>query len=436
MSRWNETFEKHNIHHRLSQLDEWTNEKFDGLDSEVATELRRFRKTLKYIQDVVAGLDAEFLPETELNQLEKHLNHQHIWQGLSTFSSNPNITAIRNANNQISGKFGLVYQLAALHRGPEAKKSVKEAEAAFDSFCKAVDKYRASLQERVSANDKEITELDGRLTDLKVAHVSLVKATEASLGEWQTEHTEAQNTRATEFSDAQIKRTEAFEEKQREWSLVADTAQKDILAKFHTALTTGQTGFDEAAKLAKEDIEKKHRAIQKVHDLAAGDVVAGGYKKGAEDEGRAADQWRKTAMWAFVAAAIWTLVKVGAYWLGWVSTSPGNTDWAEIIAGTSLTLILLATAGYAARQSKLHRVAEQKMSWFALEVTALDPFIASLTEDQQRVLKVQLSQKLFGQNHSAARAAESNVDPEAFKTITEAVMKPAQELVKLAGKTD
>lgn len=176
-------------------------------------------------------------------------------------------------------------------------------------------------------------------------------------------------------------------------------------------------------------MEKRHQSIQRVHDVVAGYGVAGGYKKTAKDEGDAANRWRRTAMGAFIAASLWTLFKVMAYWLGWVSTTPENFDWAEVIAATSLTLILLATAAYAARQSKIHRENEQKMSWFLLEVSALDPFIASLSEDQQRVLKMQLAQRLFGQNRVTVDSDDAANETNTVKAMLDAVMK-------LTGKSE
>lgn len=116
--------------------------------------------------------------------------------------------------------------------------------------------------------------------------------------------------------------------------------------------------------------------------------------------------------------------------MGFDLTPSGEVNWAEVVTAASLTLILLGAAGYAARQSKLHRETEQHMRWFALEIKAIDPFLSSLPSEQQNELKNQLSQKLFGQNRLTADKSEGSVDPAAFKSITDAVLS----IIKITGK--
>jgi len=130
-------------------------------------------------------------------------------------------------------------------------------------------------------------------------------------------------------------------------------------------------------------------------------------------------------------AAAWILVK---YFAGFATTDAGSINWAEIITASSLTLVLLATAGYASRQSKLHRDTEQQMRWFALEVKAIDPFLSSLSDTDQRELKKQLSEKLFGQNRGASEKGDLNIDPSAFKTMSDAILTPVQEILKMTNK--
>ena len=175
------------------------------------------------------------------------------------------------------------------------------------------------------------------------------------------------------------------------------------------------------------DMKAKHEAILEIHGLVGTDGVAGGYQKGANDEQGSANRWRMTSMGALALAAIWILVK---YWSGLDLTPTGAVNWAEVATAASLTLVLLGTAGYAARQSKLHRETEQHMRWFALEVKAIDPFLSSLPVEHQNELKSQLVQKLFGQNHLTADKSESSLDPAAFKSISDMVVSIAKAVGK------
>ncbi|MFK8011414.1 MAG: hypothetical protein AB8B80_05200 [Marinicellaceae bacterium] len=255
--------------------------------------------------------------------------------------------------------------------------------------------------------------------NLEEVQKKLSNETEVVFNDWSKEHTDAQNVRSTEFSDSEIKRNKIFEKSQKAFADRADKEHTRIFAELNDKNQDAQKEFTQQVQEITTDINAKHESILRVRDLVAGDGVAGGYKKTAKNEGEAANQWRKIAMWSFATAGVWTLIKVLVYWGGW--TAAGEFDWAEVLAATSLTLILLATAAYAAAQFKLHRVNEQQMSWFSLEVGALDPFIASLTKDQQRVLKIQLSQRLFGQNRAAAASEVDAGETGIVKTLLDAI---------------
>jgi hypothetical protein len=153
-------------------------------------------------------------------------------------------------------------------------------------------------------------------------------------------------------------------------------------------------------------MKAKHEAILGIHGLVGTDGVAGGYQKSANDERAAANLWRKISMGSISLAAIWIFIK---YFLGFDLTPNGGINWAEAITATSLTVVLLGGAGYAARQSKLHRETEQQMRWFSLEVQAIDPFLSSLPIEQQNQLKNDLSQKLFGQNRSTVEKSDGDL---------------------------
>lgn len=423
MSRWTTEFEKHPIHETVKQTTDWASTEFEDVDSEHEAEQRRLLKVLSMISDVIAGTDKEFFPEQEFTQLNNHMRQQNFWNQLSSYSSSGNARHLRNSNDHMNNQIPRIYQIAGLAKKPETNKAIQGAEKAYDNFVKSIEKVKKDFDSKLGANSARLSELEVNAEELKTAHEQMLREKKETIGRWQAEFGNAQTTRNDEHSEAQKARATEFEETLDNMKSAAKLDRDQISERHNKALEETFSKFSEVADEKQADIEKKHQSILHVHDIVAGDGVAGGYKKTAKEEGDAANRWRNIAMASFVAAAVWTLVKVAAYWKGWVSTTPGNFDWTEVIAATSLTLILLATAAYAAAQSKLHRVNEQQMSWFSLEVGALDPFIASLTEDQQRVLKIQLSQRLFGQNRMAAASEVDAGENGMVKTVLDAVTK-------------
>ncbi|MBL1437951.1 MAG: hypothetical protein COB08_017350 [Rhodobacteraceae bacterium] len=93
------------------------------------------------------------------------------------------------------------------------------------------------------------------------------------------------------------------------------------------------------------------------------------------------------------------------------------------IKAASLAAILISIAAYAARQSSLHRNNEFQTRRFALEVTAISPFIASLEAEQQAKLKTALVERLFGQEMGGQSEVSVGPSAEMLKVMAEMVKK-------------
>lgn len=300
-------------------------------------------------------------------------------------------------------------------------------EEAFDKFCVLLEKKEKEFSERLNNGEKMVAELGEIATRLKNDLQRLEKEKDQALSEWQSSFTSAQTSRAEEFSVDQINRGEKFDAALREWRDKSELAIKNISAEHEGKLSEAFKNFSASIEAKLVDAQAKHNDILEIHGLVGTDGVAGGYQKNATDEKDAAVVWRRVAMGSFIFAGLWLLFK---YSMGFEAVADGSINWPEAIATTSLTLVFLGMGGYAARQSGMHREAEQHMRWFALEVNAIDPFLSSLPEDQRHKLKDQLSQKLFGQNRISSPNNDRSIDLGALKTVTDAI----QSVLKAAGR--
>ncbi|MEZ5784821.1 MAG: hypothetical protein R3D70_25270, partial [Rhizobiaceae bacterium] len=362
-----------------------------------------------------------------LTQLSQQLRHQHSWHQLSSYSTNRSTNPLQVANNHLSSQMPSVAQLASVSRQPKARDAIRAVEAAFDEFCKAVASRDEQFAARLGQHEGKLSELEQRARELDDKLESLRTNFDTAMSAWQAAFTEDQTSRAEEYSSAQIERANEFATSLRKWRDLAEQEVKAIKTNYDKALGKELERFrDEvAARLA--DVRDKHAAILEIHGLVGTDGVAGGYQRGATEEHDSANLWRIIAMGSFALAALWMLAK---YCWGFDVTPSGGVNWPEVVTAASLTLVLLGAGGYAARQSGLHRVTEQQMRWFALEVKAIDPFLSSLPAPQRDPLKMELSQKLFGQNRVAPGKSEDKVDLAAIKTITETITN----LAKAVGK--
>lgn len=431
MSRWSEQFEKHPIHETIKTLQDWLDVEVDEIDSEHEDERRRFSKALDRAGDAIEGSDAELFPEKLVSNLNNQLRQPQIWSEVSSYASNQNVQHLRQANDYLTGQLPLIYQIAALAGPPDATKTVRSIEEAYSQFCKAIEKAEQNFEARLSESEGSLVEIQNGLTAQKKALESLQAQSDQAFNEWQNEFGEAQNSRAEEFSAAQIQRGEKFDETMREIRTRSEAETKDISTKHNERL---KSAFDTSTQEIQErldDMKAKHAAILEIHGLVGTDGVAGGYQKTATDEHNAANTWRKVAMGSLGLAATWLALK---FYLGFGSASAGGLNWAELVTAGSLTLVLLAAAGYASRQSKTHRDLEQEMRWFSLEVKAIDPFLSSLEDADQKELKKQLSERLFGKDRTANQARKSGVDVGAYTELSDSILSPVQEILKLSGK--
>lgn len=430
MSRFSEQFENHPLHKTLEQAKSWIAVDTTELDADLEIERRRLSKVLGLITEILESTDPEVFPEAAFNNLNNHLRHQSFWQQLSLYSSNHQLQHLRTANDHITGHLPEIFKLPNRMFTPDVRKDLGAVETAYDKFCKAVAEREAEFDASLNEGKDRLSAAEDALQNVRSALDSVTGEVNESLNQWQTEFTDAQTRRAEEHSAGQIERGEKFDEAVRSWNTEADKQTKVITQKYDQSLKAVFDALNVDIATRQKDIASKHDAIREIHGLVGTDGVAGGYQRSATDEQSAANFWRWIAMGALAAAALWILLK---YWMGLVPSGSNPVNWAELITAGSLTLVLLGAAGYAARQSKIHRETEQQMRWFALEVKAIDPFLSSLPENERSDLKKRLSEKLFGRNRSNGSDGEQ-VDPNALKTVVDAVLTPVQEIIKNSSK--
>lgn len=434
MSRWSEQFEAHQIHATVQSMRDWLDVEdveVDEIDAERESERRRFQKALELIQAALDGQDPELLPEILLTNLNNQLRQAQIWNQIQSYSSNQNVQHLRNANDHLTGQLPLVYQIAALAGPPDAAKTVKSIEEAYGQFCKAIERQKDDFSALVTSLSDKVVSIESRSSELSTDLDTLRGEVDSQLLNWQAEFTAAQTARAEEHSAQQIKRSEKFDETMREIRSKSEAETKDISTKHNERLKSAFDEYTLEVQSRLDDMKAKHAAILEIHGLVGTDGVAGGYQKTATDEHKAANTWRIVAMVSLGFAATWLALK---FYLGFGNASVGGLNWAELATAGSLTLVLLAAAGYASRQSKTHRDLEQQMRGFSLEVKAIDPFLSSLEDADQKELKKQLSERLFGKDRTANQARKAGVDVGAYKELSESILSPVQEILKLVGK--
>lgn len=429
LSRWSNEFEGHAVHETLRQSTELLDVDVDDTDIGFEEERRRLKKVLAEIQEVLSGLDSEFYPIQLLDQVNQNLQHPHFLAQLQAYSQTPQLGNLQTANDHITQFAPQIYQMAAMARPRESRKVIRQAEDAFSSFAATMESAAEKAETRFNETEAAQADLLARAVDFEAQLETLDTSVGEKLAEWQADFTAHQTTRAEEHSSAQIERESRFEELLSDWKKRVETQTTNIEQTQNKKLIAFSDQFKKVGENFLEDMKQKHQAVLEIHKLVGRDSVAGGYQKNAGEERVAANLWRGISMASLIAAIFWLLWK---YWLGFERTAEGELDWARIITASSLTAIFLVSAGYASRQSKMHRDSEKQLRSFALETKALDPFIASLDEADQKAIKAELVRRMFGRQNSQALDRATRIDESTVKTIAETIVEP---LAKAFGKT-
>lgn len=403
MSRWEEEFENNPLHATLKGVRDFLNVEVNDIDNVRELEKRRLTKVLDLLDEALASLDKETAPLPLLNQINGHFRHQNFWAQLKLYSEGLALSGLIQANNHINSQIPTIYQLKSFSRNSRAAEPAHSLEKSYDRLAETIQSKSEEFATDVEEQRTKLNDTINRHQTLSEDVVQLIERTGSQLSTWQTEFTEFQITHAKKFSDQQIQRSED----QQTWF---NSFKSDANAKSDTYFSELKYMIEEI----KSDVTTRHKSMIHLHGLIAGDSVAEGYAKNAGSEKQAADVWRWISI-GFIAATV-TWIGIAIYFPA-NSGNNGEQIWIQTLKAISLTGVLLFGSVYASKQSSIHRSNERQIRWFALEVKAIDPFIASLEPAQQNALKEKLSERLFGQNNHHEGNASSDVDPNILKVI-------------------
>ena len=172
-------------------------------------------------------------------------------------------------------------------------------------------------------------------------------------------------------------------------------------------------------------IKEKESKIDELLGYASNKTIAGGFGDNAIKE-------EKTANWlryASLGGMLITSSFVG--WLLWDVTQP-NFDWKQSLLRIAITFILFVPVTYLARESTKHRSKQYHYEQTALDLITIDPYSASLPENEQHKLKIKIAHRLF----SAQNVPQEQEAPNSIHPIIDIVQKTPQIIAeKITKKT-
>ncbi|MGB0334413.1 MAG: hypothetical protein ACPGGN_03555 [Opitutales bacterium] len=420
MSRWEEQFNSHPLHQTLKDAESLISTEKEDVTEDEMPEKRRANKLLNAYTQTLAQLDPELVPFNNLDSINNQIRHANIWNQLTAYNQNGNASHLKNANDHLTSTLAHLAQLLSISKSTEATNPLRALEKSLDEFAAAISSKKDSLQAEISGHKGELTKQQKELTNLASLLQQKKQETDQMLAEWQKQFSEAQNTRNETFSSDQKGRTAEFNQWRKDTTKEIKDAFDNLLQQTSERISKTESDFEDTINNHLEDADAKHKRILELYQITAADSVGAGYIKNADNEREQANFWRWATITFVGLTAIWTGV---SYFLGPLSgDEPGTVLLGKVIKAFSVTGVLLFGAVYSAKQSNAHRNNERRNRRFALEVKAIDPFIASLDDADQKTLKKELSERLFGHQDGASDNDSKVIEEHAFSTVVKGLI--------------
>jgi hypothetical protein len=377
------------------------NGQFPELDSFVNHQslYNRIDAVMLYAKTRVSQCPAELLFPQDGTEVLGNLNN--IQTELTNFFSNANQNHINNVQNNflpglvrlIQGRIPTFNEVA----DPEFLSEVVESSlqkirvdvynlvTAFKQEQAALDKNFAEItskkQSIEAALDEFETETENTIEELKAALGDEHKRIIALNGEFSEQFQISEKDRATEALTA----ITDFEKKSSEYLSTFTDASKEAISDTKEAL---RKHLDEDAPSILDQMESMKEDAKKLLHMIGGSTMSDGFSKTADRENKAADLFRIFASLLWIGAAVAT---------GYVIHSlSGEPTVGKVLARVAAVFMLAAPATYMTIESRGHRLESRRAMRYALEMLALEPFLATLDETTRKAKIETLTERYFG----------------------------------------
>lgn len=449
MSRWDEQFKNHPIHQTLAWARECVLSRNEETTIEEPIEKRRLIKLLNHIQKTLESLDSELISKNQLDAIDGQLRHQNVAPQLEAYKNNGNASHLTNVNDHITNSLTHLSTLAHLTSSETTLTTLKDLENLADSCQQSILKKKAAIETELQDLKNSIETNKAELSKLEGLIASNSTQVNAQIAEWQKQ-----------FSTAQEERNSSFTKWRDQFTKEKNSEINDLIQNIHDQGESTRKKFTENLESILADAEKKHEAILDLYQLTAGDSVAAGYLKNANEEKRQADIWRRASIGFILLTVFWMIYSycnlTSQYESHDINELPikanpiksqsvdsekmtaSNTSssqeaieikkdttfyWVKFLLTFPISGVLLWGSAYSAQQSTKHRKNEHRTRWFALETKAIDPFINSMSPEDQNALKKQLSERMFGQFSNMEYDKTKVLDEHAVSVVLEALFK-------------
>jgi len=416
MAQWSERYKSHQVWQLLQNLGPAIDNSFnrEGIDTETLDSLARLKSILSFVGRRLAGADPYLFQSGTFDSLGSAL--QAVTQEVQNFIANGNVAHIANANTHGDSVLTYLAQINILLTTEDfmaAKEAAESYRTGLENALKVVTGKTSQLSTDLDALRTRFTELGTELTAERTRLATITS-------DFQTQFSAAQELRSNTYANDQKERQDRFttlftEYTQKLGEQNAEfTKQREEIARLHQLeLADLKKQFvDEATKQHNEILQRKAE-VEKLVGVIGNLGVTSGYLKTANE--------------AKVTVRIWQIVTVGAM-LGLIAIAyeaflpavKAEFTWPGFAGRVFVALTVGALAAYAGTQADKYQKVERYNRRLALELEAIGPYIAPLSEEMQADFRIKVGERSFGQGEGA----HSDLDAKSPTTVADIIADP------------
>lgn len=418
MSAWIERFRSHPLWAQLETLGPIIDKAMtsEGLAPDAHDALHRLKTALIFIGKRLAGADAYIMSLDHLNTINSNITS--MISHMNTFVNNHEMQYLDNANSHMD----LVLNCLALINVPVTTEDYHSVREAAHAYRTALDESLRGLNGTINQSNQEFLSLRTRLEQLSTEISGEKNRLSGIATDYQSQFSNAQDTRNQQHTEAQNARQEKFSELQMKYSDLL--AQEKISSEEH--LKEAQRDYDESLRKLVDEIASKgnqllldmvgqKEQVEKLVGVIGNLGVTSGYQTTASTARRYVIVWQ--------AVLLITLGVTG--WLTFSEILPLLKEELTLQAFVTKVVLLLPLAvlvGYSINQADKYQEVERRTRKQALELEAIGPFLATLPEEKQHEFRLKIGDRSFGA--SADFVDRRTVKSRAF--ILDLVMKDSR----------
>jgi hypothetical protein len=365
--------------------------------AETLASVERIRTVLAYAGQRIAELDPALILPSTLDSISSGATNAA--SELRQFVASSNAGHVSNANSHADSMLAACGILPAmLSPGALAaiNKSATQYRTSTEKALASTQKAAAVVAESFARTAERVQEVSSDLSALKQRTESLVNEFQSQFSRSQDtraqEHTDKENQRAERFQTAISELTEQSKARLSELSELRDSTEEHVDTELQLLIQKYSSESEAIVRTISGRLVEVEKLVGVIGNLG----VTSGYVKAATNARSAKWFWQVMTLAAFG----------GLIWFAYHAFLPviGNDfSWPSFAGRAVLTIAVGLLAAYTAAQADKASQLESFNDALALELQAIGPFLAPLSEEQQNEFRIKVGERTFGNHHALSK---------------------------------